>query len=90
MTLIERFLARWQREIDYWWRDDPNVYPFEHIVKVVIPQVIGKTPTMMLIEAIEHYADAASSEKIGLSRKEMLNIMRAIRDKARMALALCA
>ena len=51
LTLIERFLARWQREIDYWWRGDTNVYPFERIVSVIVPLVVGKTPTMLLIEA---------------------------------------
>ena len=52
LTLIDRFLARWElRNNDYWWQNDPNVYPFERIVSAIVPIVTGKTPTMMLIEA---------------------------------------
>ena len=52
IALVDRFLARWElRNNDYWWQNDPNTYPFERIVSVIVPLVVGKTPTMMLIEA---------------------------------------
>lgn len=32
LSMVERAIARWKRECDYWWQGDTNVYPFEHIV----------------------------------------------------------